>query len=38
MSFRILSIAEVVRLTGLSRRTVYSEISEGDFPGQCSSR
>jgi prophage regulatory protein len=32
MSTRILPIDEVVQRTGLSRRTLYQEISEGRFP------
>lgn len=32
MSTRILPIDEVIERTGLSRRTLYQEISEGRFP------
>lgn len=32
MSTRILPIDQVLDRTGLSRRTLYSEISEGRFP------
>jgi prophage regulatory protein len=32
MSTRILPIEKVIDRTGLSRRTLYSEISEGRFP------
>ena len=32
MASRILPIEEVIRKTGLSRRTLYTEISEGRFP------
>jgi len=40
MPLRILRIQEIVQKTGLSRRTVYTEISEGRFPKpvQLSSR
>ena len=29
---RLLSLPEVVRLTGLSRSTLYRKVKEGDFP------
>jgi len=32
MPTRILPIEEVLNRTGLSRRTLYNEISEGRFP------
>ena len=32
MSIRILPIDQVLDRTGLSRRTLYTEISEGRFP------
>ena len=32
MTTRILPIGKVLEQTGLSRRTLYSEISEGRFP------
>jgi prophage regulatory protein len=32
MATRILPIDEVIDRTGLSRRTLYQEISEGRFP------
>ena len=32
MTTRILPIVKVLEQTGLSRRTLYSEISEGRFP------
>ena len=34
MSCRILRLQEVITLTGLSRSTIYSEISKGNFPKQ----
>ncbi|WP_313807577.1 helix-turn-helix transcriptional regulator [Sphingobium sp.] len=33
---RILRISEVLRLTGLSRATVYRKIANGTFPRQMS--
>ncbi len=32
MATRVLPIEEVLNRTGLSRRTLYNEISEGRFP------
>ncbi|WP_042778690.1 helix-turn-helix transcriptional regulator [Sinorhizobium fredii] len=32
MAIRILPIDDVIERTGLSRRTLYHEISEGRFP------
>ena len=32
MSLRILPIQQVIDRTGISRRTLYTEISEGRFP------
>lgn len=34
MSVRILRLKEVQRMTGLSRSTIYTEISKGNFPRQ----
>jgi prophage regulatory protein len=34
MAIRMLPIAEVLNRTGLSRRTLYTAISEGRFPRQ----
>lgn len=32
MSMRILTIDDVIERTGLSRRTLYQEVSDGRFP------
>jgi prophage regulatory protein len=32
MSFKILRLPEVVKLTGLGRSTIYAKISAGEFP------
>lgn len=34
MSFKILRLKEVQRMTGLSRSTIYAEIAKGNFPRQ----
>jgi len=34
MSVRILRLKEVQRMTGLSRSTIYAEITKGNFPKQ----
>jgi len=34
MTTRILRLKEVIRITGLPRSTIYSEISKGNFPRQ----
>jgi len=36
MNIKILRLKEVIKLTGLSRSTIYSEISKGNFPRQIS--
>lgn len=34
MTTRILRLKEVMRVTGLPRSTIYSEIAKGNFPKQ----
>ena len=34
MTNRILRLKEVIKLTGLSRSTIYAEINKGRFPKQ----
>ena len=34
MGDRFLRLKEVIHITGLSRSTIYAEISKGDFPKQ----
>lgn len=34
MSYKILRLKEVQRMTGLSRSTIYAEIAKGRFPRQ----
>lgn len=34
MTIRILCLKEVIRITGLSRSTIYAEIAKGNFPKQ----
>ena len=34
MAFRILRLKDVIRLTGLSRSTIYAEIAKDNFPKQ----
>ncbi len=34
MSFRILRLKDVQRITGLSRSTIYAEIARGNFSKQ----
>lgn len=31
---RILSVVDVAKITGLSKRTIYSAVAFGDFPQQ----
>jgi len=33
---RFLKLKDVIKLTGLSRSTIYSKISKGNFPAQIS--
>jgi len=33
---RFLKIKDVIKLTGLSRSSIYAKISNGDFPSQVS--
>lgn len=34
MASRILRLPQVISMTGLSRSTIYAEISKGNFPKQ----
>ena len=34
MSYKILRLKDVQRMTGLSRSTIYAEITKGNFPRQ----
>ena len=34
MNYRIVRLKEVQRMTGLSRSTIYAQISRGNFPKQ----
>ena len=36
MTFQILRLKDVLTLTGLSRSSIYLQISEGTFPNQIS--
>jgi len=36
MSYKIIRLPEVVKITGLSRSTIYLRMSKGDFPKSIS--
>ncbi|HIF9086242.1 TPA: helix-turn-helix transcriptional regulator [Photobacterium damselae] len=36
MSYKIIRLPEVIKMTGLSRSTIYLRMSKGDFPQSIS--